>query len=142
MKKTMITAALAALLSAGALSTASAAPAFTSPQAITGQAVEQVHYKGNKNGHHHKDWRGHHRILPQRVVIRSLYQRGYRDIRNVRLVRGDYVMRARGYRGPVRLVVDGRSGRILSREVLHRGHRPGLTFHGGNGNFSYSFGIR
>ena len=141
MKKTMITAALAALLSAGAFSAASAAPAFTAPQAIADQTIDQVHYKGNKNGHN-KDWRGHHRILPQRVVIRSLYRQGYRDIRNVRLVRGDYVMRARGYRGPVRLVVDGRSGRILSREVLHRGHRPGLTLHGGNGNFSYSFGIR
>ena len=137
MKKTIITAALAALLSAGALSAASAAPAFTAPQALSGNAVEQVHYKGNKYGHH--------RILPQRVVIRSLYRQGYRDIRNVRLVRGDYVMRARGYRGPVRLVVDGRSGRILSRQALNRGHhgpRPGFSLHGGNGNFTYSFGIR
>jgi len=145
MKKTMITAALAALLSAGAFSAASAAPAFSAPQAVTGQATDLVHYKGNKNGHSHKDWRGHRRILPQRVVVRSLYQRGYRNIRNVRLVRGDYVMRARGYRGPVRLVVDGKSGRILSRQVLHRGHhghRPGFSLHGGNGNFTYSFGIR
>ena len=142
MKKTMITAAVAALLSAGAFSTASAAPALAAPQAITGQAIEQVHFNGNKKGGHHGDWRGRHRILPQRVVIRSLHQRGYRDIRNVRLVRGDYVMRARGYRGPVRLVVDGKSGRILSRQALHRGHRPGIRLHGGNGNFSYSFGIR
>ena len=145
MKKTMITAALAALLSAGALSSASAAPAFPAPQAMAGQTIDQVHYKGKNNAHHHKDWRGHRRILPQRVVIRSLHQRGYRNIHNVRLVRGDYVMRARGYRGPVRLVVDGQTGRILSRQVLnrgHQGHRPGFSLPGGNGNFTYSFGIR
>lgn len=142
MKKTMITAAIAALLATGAFSAASAAPAPAAPHAKSGATVEQVHFQGKRKGGHHNDWRGHKRILPQRVVVRSLYRQGYRDIRNVRLVRGDYVMRARGYRGPVRLVVDGASGRVLSRQVLHRGHRPGFSLHGGNGNFSYSFGIR
>jgi len=142
MKKTMITAAIAALLSAGTFSAASAAPMPAAPQVKSNAMVEQVHYKGKKKGGHHQAWRGHQRILPQRVVIRSLYRQGYRDIRNVRLVRGDYVMRARGHRGAVRLVVDGRSGRVLSRQVLHRGHRPGFSLHGGNGNFTYSFGIR
>ena len=51
MKKTMITAALAALLSAGALSSASAAPAFPAPQAMAGQTIDQVHYKGKNNAH-------------------------------------------------------------------------------------------
>ena len=140
MKKTIVTAALAALLSAGTLSAVSAAPAAAaaSAQFKTGTAVEQVGHRG-----HAKNWRGHHRILPKRVVIRSLHRRGYRNIRNVRLVRGDYVLLARGYRGKVRLVVDGRTGRVESRHLLRRhGHRPGFRIQGGNGNFSYSFGIR
>lgn len=142
MKKTLITAAVAALLSAGAFSAASAAPMAVAPQVKSNGMIEQVHYQGRNKGGHHQAWRGHQRILPQRVVIRSLYRQGYRDIRNVRLVRGDYVMRARGHRGPVRLVVDGKTGRVLSRQALDRGHRPGFSLHGGNGNFSYSFGIR
>ena len=52
MKKTMITAALAALLSAGALSSASAAPAFPAPQAMAGQTIDQVHYKGKTVAEH------------------------------------------------------------------------------------------
>ena len=139
MNKKIATAALAALLSAGTFATASAAPGAmaASTQRAAGTAVEQVDYRG-----HHNARRGHRHILSQREVIRSLYRRGYRDIRNMRLVRGDYVLQARGYRGQVRLVVDGRTGRIQSRALLRRHHNPGFTFRGGNGNFSYSFGIR
>ena len=140
MKNAFATVALAALLSAGALSGASAMPVAAAPvvKADTGAAVELVGHRGN-----HKVRQGQRHILPRPAIKRSLFRKGYRNIRNMRLVRGDYVLLARGYRGPVRLVVDGRTGRVMSRKVLrHNWHRPGVQFHGGNGNFSYSFGIR
>ena len=138
MKATLATAALAAILSVGAAGAVSAMPAATAPAAAsTAAPVELVGHRGP--GVHH----GHHRILPRHVIVRSLRHRGFRNIRNVRLVRGDYVLRARGYRGPVRLVVDGRTARILSRHPLHHGrNHSGVWFQGSNGNFSYSFGIR
>lgn len=131
--KSLSTIALAALLSTGTIVGAHAMPAMQAPAGATATAadVELV-------GHH----RYSHRILPKHVVQRSLQRRGYRHIRNMRLVRGDYFLTARGHRGEVRLRVDGRTGRILSRQALHhRPHRPGIRLHGGNGNFSYSFGI-
>ena len=139
MKTTLATAALAAILSVSAAGAVSAMPAAAPApaNATTGAPVELVGHRGPGVRH------GHHRILPRHVIVRSLRHRGYRDIRNVHLRNGDYVLRARGYRGDVRLVVDGRTARILSRHLLrHGGHRSGVWFHGGNGNFSYSFGVR
>jgi len=138
MKNALATAALAAILSAGAVAAASAMP-VAAPATKTAAAapVELVGHHGHKYGKHR------HRILPSHVIVRSLRHRGYRHIRNVRLQRGDYVVHARGHRGPVRLVVDGRTARVLSRQPLHRGwHRPGFSMHGHSGGFSYSFGIR
>ncbi|WP_223476072.1 hypothetical protein [Oricola indica] len=139
MKNAFATTALAAMLSMGTLAGASAMPTVNAPAADTASTakVELVGHRGHNNAQ-----RGHHRIMPRHVIKRHLHRQGFRNIRNMRLVRGDYVLLARGYRGPVRLVVDGRSGRVLSRHVLRGGHRPGFVFRGGNGNFSYSFGIR
>jgi len=139
MKNALVTAALAALLSTGAVAAAPAMPVAAPAAGTAANApVELVGHRG-----HRFDNRRHH-ILPQHVVIRSLRQRGFRHIRNVRVRHGDYVLHARGHRGPVRLVVDGRSARILSRQPLHRGghHRPGLSLQGHNNGFTYSFGIR
>lgn len=135
MKNATIIMALAAILSAGAMGTATAKPLNA-----TGEATVQL----AANRGHDRDWRhGQHRILPQRAIERSLYRQGYRNIRDVRLIRGDYVMIARGYRGVVRLVVDGRTGHVISRDLLRRPQpRAGVRIQGGNGNFSYSFGIR
>lgn len=138
MKNALATAALAAILSAGTVATTSAMPVTApSANATANTSVDLVGHHGQK---FHK--RRHH-ILPPHVVVRSVRHRGFRNIRNVRLRHGDYVMHARGYRGPVRLVVDGRTARILSRQPLHGGwHRPGLSFHGHNDSFSYFLGIR
>lgn len=136
MKNDLATAALAAILSAGTVAAASAMP-VAAPSANATAFVELV---GN---HGHKYHQRRHHILPPHVVVRSVRHRGFRNIRNVRLRHGDYVMHARGYRGPVRLVVDGRTARILSRRPLHGGwHRPGFSFHGHNDSFSYFLGIR
>lgn len=137
MKNALATVTLAALLSTGAASASAMPVAAPAADSAANVSVELVGHRGHKFRH------GRQRILPQHVVVRSLHHRGFRNIRNVRFVRGDYVMRARGYRGPVRLVVDGRTARILSRQPLDRGrHRPGFSFHGRNGGFSYSFGMR
>jgi hypothetical protein len=137
MKNALTTTALATFLSIGAFGAASAMPAAApATGAAAGTPVELVHYRGPGA------YRGHHRVLPRHVIVRSLRHRGFRHIRDVRRVRGDYVVHARGYRGPVRLVVDGRTARILSRQPLYRhGHQPGVRFQGSNGNFTYSFGI-
>ena len=137
MKNVLVTAALAAILSAGTVA-ASAVPVTTpSAGAASSAPVELVGHHGQKF-HKHR-----HHILPRHVVVRSLHQRGFRNIRNVRFRHGDYVVHARGYRGPVRLVVDGRTARILSRQPLHGGwHRPGFSVHGHNDSFSYFLGIR
>lgn len=132
--KALKTIALAALLSGGTFAGASAMPAASAPAAsVPAAPVERI-------GHHHHS--GRH-ILPPRAIESSLRHRGYRHIRDMRLIRGDYVLIARGYRGTVRLVVDGRTGRIIDKRFVHaRPHRPGVHLHGGNGNFSYSFNIR
>lgn len=136
MKNATAILALAAVLSTGVMGAASAKPANV-PGAEA--KVELAGYRDRDRDFRH----GQHRILPQYAIERSLYRQGYRDIRNVRLVRGDYVVIARGYRGVVRLVVDGRTGQVMSRDLLRRaGPRAGVHIQGGNGNFNYSFGIR
>lgn len=148
MKNVLATAALAAILSAGTVAAASAMPVAALPSgAATSAPVELVGHRGQKfrePQHHGQQFRGRrHYILPRHAVVRSLHRRGFRHIRNVRLRHGDYVVHARGYRGPVRLVVDGRTARILSRQPLHRGwHRPGFPIQGQNDSFSYFLGIR
>jgi hypothetical protein len=138
MKNALVTAALAAILSTGAISTVTAMPvAVPAADAVASAPVELAGHYGQKFG------KRRHYVLPRRVIVRSLRHRGFRHIRNIRLRHGDYVLHARGYRGPVRLVVDGRTARILSRKPLYGGwHRPGFSFNGHNGNFSYSFGVR
>lgn len=137
MKTALATAALAAFLSAGTVAASAMPVAAPSAGAASNAPVELAGYHGQKFHKH-----GHH-ILPRQVIVRSLYQRGFRNIRNIRMRHGDYVLHARGYRGPVRLVVDGRTARILSRQPLHGGwHRPGLSFQGHNDSFSYFLGIR
>jgi hypothetical protein len=148
MKYLLVTAALAATLSAGTVAASAMPVTALSSNAAASASVELVGHRGHKYGEprhygHKFQKQRRHYILPRRVVVRSLHHRGFRNIRNVRLRHGDYVVHARGYRGPVRLVVDGRTARILSRQPLHRGwHRPGFSFHGHNDSFSYFLGIR
>lgn len=145
MKKSLITAALAAMLSTGTIAGASAMPVakLDAPQA----AAAKVQLAGHRHRDRYRDrdvrrHHGRHHLLPVRAVRRELRHRGYRHIRFVGSTRGDYLFIARGYRGPVRLLVDGRTARVLSRHRI-RGHRGGPAFHhrSDNGNFSFSFGI-
>ena len=136
MKNATAILALAAMLSAGATGIAAAKPIHDHG------AQTRIEY-GSHRDSHRETRHSRYRILSEREVVRSLYRQGYRDIRNVRLVRADYVLIARGYRGTVRLVVDGRTGRVMSRDLVrHQQPRPGFRIQGGNGNFNYSFGIR
>lgn len=137
MKNAFATTAIAAILVAGMAGAASAMPYVNPSSGIAASAPVEL------AGHKGKQFRkGKHFILPQHVVVRSLRKRGFRHIRNVRLRHGDYVLNARGHRGPVRLVVDGRTARILARQPLYGWHRPGFSLHGHGQNFSYSFGFR
>ncbi|QKV20359.1 hypothetical protein [Oricola thermophila] len=137
MKNVIATAAFAALFSAGTVSATSAMP-VAATVATPANGVQ-----ANLVAQHDRGYIRHQRrILPRRAVIKSLHRKGYRNIRNIRMRHGDYVLHATSRRGPVRLVVDGRTARVLSRKPLfHTRHRPGVTFHGRTGGFSYHFGI-
>lgn len=132
MKNLIATAALAAALSAGTFATASAMP--VSAAAPTAQPVKTVQYGGER---FRPDAR---HVLPKHVIIRSLHHRGYTHIRDIRRVRGDYVVQARGHRGPVRLLVDGRTSRILERHVM-RGGWDGKSPNRAPRHFNPSFGM-
>ncbi|MFZ2101752.1 MAG: hypothetical protein WAU86_14420 [Oricola sp.] len=118
MKNLIATAALAVVLSSGAAAAASAMPAPAIGAAIA-LPVEAAHYDKKRFAP------GAGFVLPKKVVIRSLYERGFTQIRDVRRVRGDYVAIAKGHRGPVRLLVDGRTARILDRQPLFWGWNQG-----------------
>ncbi|GAB4358271.1 MAG: hypothetical protein Kow0026_19050 [Oricola sp.] len=142
MKNALATTAISAILTVGTIAAASAMPVAApaaAPVAATAADASVLLV-----GHRNRDFgRHHHHILPRHVIVRSLHQHGFRHIRDVRMRHGDYVVHARGHRGPVRLVVDGRTARIVSLEPLGGGwHRPGLSFQGGNDSFSYFLGIR
>lgn len=138
MKTRIATAALAALLSSGISTAAFAAPAIPAPVGVsTAFDVQAVHYRGRESRRY-----GRQRVLPLPRIVRSLRHRGYTRIRSIERVRGDYIVVARGHRGPVRLVVDGRTAEIVSRQPLRRyGRDTGYRFGGHKGGFSYSFGI-
>lgn len=143
MKSLIATIVTATILSVGTLSTASATPVASAP-ITAGSDVQTVEWRGRG---HREGIRRHHRdVLPTRAIVRRLHRQGYRDIRSIRRHRGDYTVIARGYRGRVRLVVDGRTGRVLDRDLLRRDRRhyrePGFRFGGRSGNFSYQFNIR
>jgi hypothetical protein len=68
----------------------------------------------NRDNRWDRDSRWHRWIMPFHQVRRELRHHGYRHIDQLDLRRGDYIVRAVNYRGhPVRLRVDGRTGRIL-----------------------------
>lgn len=146
MKTTLASVAVAALISTGAIATANAAPSIAHVEA--GTSVQLVHDRGHRRDGRETRHHRRHEILDPRQIVRKLRYQGYRDIGRMSLSRGDYIVDARRHRDRVRLVVDGRTGRILAREVIRRHHRRdhyrdyGLHYGGSRGNFSYSFTLR
>ena len=143
MRNAIITAAIAALLATGSAATVSAMPA-TAPvptKSLTGnvELVGHRHREGRRDRDFRHEGRRNH-VLPARVIVRQLRHRGYSHIRSINFVRGDYVVIARGHRGPVRLVVDGRTGPGIARHRLRRGGGFRHSY-GGNSGFSFSFGV-
>src|SRR5690554_3796984 len=85
MKTTLATVTLAALLSVGAAAASAMPVAAPAAETAANAPVELVGHRG------HRSRAGRHHILPRQAVIRSLHHRGFRNISNVRFVRGDYV---------------------------------------------------
>ena len=144
MKKLVIATAIAILAATGA----QAAPAAKAPS-VPELAAETVSQRGPGGYYHGKKWhQGHgpvrHEFLTPWEVSRSLHRKGFRKVHDIRFTRGVYVAKAIGHRGLVRLVVDARDGDILRRDVIayHRYGGRGTVYHGGNGNFSITLGIR
>lgn len=140
-RETGLAAALGlAVLTAGISAGASAALAEGAPVRIAVQAgehrseaaVQLVDGRGRdrewrRDGHRggHRDWgRGHHwGRLDAREIRRSLRHQGYRHIRILGERGRVYIASATGWRGmPMRLIVDARSGAVVSREPIGRGH--------------------
>ncbi|MBD8893798.1 hypothetical protein [Roseibium litorale] len=78
---------------------------------------------GQRDGYHDRG-RGHHwGRMDAREIRRSLRHQGYRHIRILGERGRVYIASATGWRGmPLRLVVDSRSGAVISREPIGRGH--------------------
>lgn len=142
MKKTLFALAIATLAATGLSAPASAA---NGKSAVQAQAV-QVEFVKREHRNRGDFRRGG---VSQRDIYRSLYRMGFRDIGPLYRKHGAYITTARGYRGQVRLVVDARSGRLISRKVIG-GHsyrwdhnrRYGHTYGGSKGGFSWSLQIR
>jgi hypothetical protein len=139
MKKTLITTALAAILSTGTIATATAGPANTKAPSVS-TSIELVGHRSHDRDFRGKKSNGYY-VLPSHVVRYKLYRYGYRDIRKVGFFRGNYIFMARGYRGPVKLVVDGRTGHVVSRHRIRHWFGKGLHFGSHSGKFSFSVGI-
>lgn len=82
----------------------------------------------------------HHRILSPRQIVRALHRQGFRHVHRISFHHGKYHAVARGRRGPVKLAISARSGRVVGRTPLH--HRYGHNYRGGRNGFSWSFTIR
>ncbi|MHA7776394.1 hypothetical protein [Roseibium sp. M-1] len=115
------------LVSAGLVTTASAAPQAGKLQVQTPQA-ELVVKVGQRHGHGRNGWQGghgwHQQQMGPRQIRRSLRHRGFHDI-NILDRRGPmFIVKARGWQGfPMRLVVDSRNAQIVRMQPMgHRRH--------------------
>lgn len=144
-KPLILTTAIIAGMSLGATSV-SAAPltlqadsALSSPILIKDgkRAHGKKYYKQfHEHGHH----RARHRLGP-RQIKKILRHRGYRNVRIVDIGPRRAVVRARGYRGPVQLLVNRRTGDVVARQVLRRHHYGHRGFRGHKNGYSFSFGF-
>lgn len=83
---------------------------------------------GSDDRHHGgKHWGGkryNHRTMSPRQISRSLYKRGYRDIRSMYTTGRTYTVIAKSRRGDLhRLTVSARDGDILDRDLLRKARR-------------------
>ncbi|ERP86030.1 hypothetical protein Q669_16590 [Labrenzia sp. C1B10] len=116
------------LVSAGFITTASAAPLVgkTQIEPAKSELVVKVDHRrgngrgGNWNGRHG----GRHYEMGPRQIRRSLRHRGFDHIKILDRRGPMYIVRAKGWRGmPVRLVVDSRNANIVrSHPIGNRGH--------------------
>lgn len=150
MKKIIATAAVAAALSGSFAATASAAPAAMSENGrpATVQLVDHrghgwhEHYsRDHRRGHDYFDHDRREPLTP-REIVRRLRHQGYHDIGHLKLRRGNYIVEARGYRGQVRLVVDGHTGRVIERHLVRSYRTPGWSLGSRGGRIIYGFSFR
>ncbi len=91
--------------------------------------------------HHVKRKKNNGYILAPQRIKRIVWRHGYYDIRRVALRKGKYHVRARGHRGPVKLVLNARNGQILSRERIRakRHHHPHRGYYYGRSHNGFSW---
>lgn len=129
MKKTIIAAAFIAITATGFAAPTMAAPIMqttTQPTAIT-KDVENISY----------------RVLSPQRIARKLHRQGFRNVQVLGLRHGTYKVRAIGRRGPVKLTVNARNGRVVARQLIRQAprHYRGYPRHqfGHSNGFSWSF---
>lgn len=134
LKAPLVAAGIVAATALGAATPANA-------QAVTGPMV--VQHRGDVINVTHRG-RHYQHVLPKRIVVRSLYRRGYRDVHRVHFRNGYWRARAYGRRGLIALTIHPRSGQIVHRRVVRRYHPAPYRYghHGGRGSLTFSFGIR
>jgi hypothetical protein len=65
-------------------------------------------------------------VLPPVVIINRLEQRGFSDVRNLRMRGGNYIVEAVGPRGnPVKVVLNSQTGEFVGFRILERGGPAG-----------------
>ncbi|WP_428647222.1 hypothetical protein [Roseibium sp.] len=113
------------LVSAGFVSTASAAPqaAGLQFQVPASELVVKVDHRGRRGGwdrHDRRDWRRH--TMGPRQIRRSLRHRGFHRIRIIDRRGPMFIVNAKGWNGiPMRLVVDSRTADIVRSRPRHGG---------------------
>ncbi|MEM9999356.1 MAG: hypothetical protein AAF940_00615 [Pseudomonadota bacterium] len=125
MKKTAVSAALLA----AAMVITPAAAKDTSRLIDRDQKVSTVLVHHKKRGHVAR----HYHILPRHIIVRSLYRKGYRNVKVVGFNKGHYRVRANGYRGRVALRVNARNGAVVHRRLIRpyysHPRKPGIHLH-------------
>lgn len=122
------TAVSAALLAAAMVITPAAAKE-------TSRLIDRDHKVSTVLVHHKKPTRfkSHYHILPRHIIVRSLYRKGYRNVKVVGFSKGYYRVRANGYRGSVALRVNARNGAVVHRRLIRpyysHPRKPGLHLH-------------